>query len=176
MSEPLVEKEYTLEAVSVTPYFDMELVIQMNHSNTLDGKTFGKLADTWETWIDKLHVDRIAIRKNQYLLVWLEESVEEDVNKAWDDSPNDGFALTGLAQAMLMEVIRELVPEVAADGCAPAPKPFPALIAAMRDAGVDWADDTTLSRQFAMITHYPYKGGCAACYLSKSCPNAKLGR
>ena len=31
----------------------------------------------------------------------------------------------------------------------------------------------TLNRRFALVTHYPFKGGCEICHLQSNCPKGQ---
>lgn len=161
-----------VEPVALDPMFDLELFMILSQNKRLDAPTAAIADECWEKWRDKMRGARIGSESAGYLLVWLEESVEREVNQAWDDSPSRAFTMNGVAQSMLMAAIRDLVPEVAAGGCAPVPQPTQALKKALKELGVSWSDNAALERQYAMLTPYPFKGGCSICFLSDSCPNA----
>ena len=49
--------------------------------------------------------------------------------------------------------------------CAPAPRPTEALREALSGLGLEYREDApTLNRRFALVTHYPFKGGCLGCF------------
>ena len=56
-------------------------------------------------------------------MVALDESVEQDVDKAWESSPSNAFLYIALAQSMCMAAVHAVIPEVQDAGCAPAPNP-----------------------------------------------------
>jgi hypothetical protein len=163
-----------VETLDLKPYFDLELLMQISQSKRLEGDDIDLMAEYWARWMPHLRVQRLTAGKIQYLLVWLDEPVEKELDAMWESSPGDAFTLGIVAQALPMGAVRDTLPDVAAVGCAPVPKPTDNLLRALDKAGVPWEADNTLGRQFAMLTHYPFKGGCAICHLNDSCPNAKL--
>ena len=71
-------------------------------------------------------------------------------------------------------IVHNLLPEVEEAGCAPAPRPTDELADAREDEGVPYtvAGEPGLARRFAVVTPYPFKGGCEICALMKDCPKA----
>lgn len=121
--------------------------------------------------------DREGHRHGQikYLLVALDESVEQDVDKAWEGSPSNAFLYNALAQTMCMAAVHAVIPEVQDAGCAPAPKPTATLREALEAEGIPYSNDKDpiLSRRYAVVTHYPFKGGCEICVLQSNCPKGQ---
>lgn len=111
--------------------------------------------------------------KIRYLLIWLDESVEKEVDEAWAKSATEGFRLNALAQTMCMCTVYQAEPEVQDAGCAPAPRPTEALRQALAAEGVPYQEDgPTLSRRYAVLTHFPFRGACDICVLQPDCPKA----
>lgn len=163
--------EYTSEVLEVRPYLDMELLMSVSQENRVDGNTMEMMTQFWESWAPRLNVRKLKVGKIQYLAVWLDESVEADVDGVWDTSPSSAFLAGSLAQVMVMCAVNQVLPEVQDAGCAPAPKPTDGLVEALEEEGCPYnADATALSRRFAVITHFPFKGACEICYLQKDCP------
>lgn len=163
---------HKIEDVEIVPYFDMEQFMLITQTKRIDEESAAIIDEYWERWHGLLRVKRISLGQQQYILVWLEDIVEEEVNKLWETAPSRAFSVNNLAQAMLMATIRDLVPEVAYAGCAPVPEPSTRLRKALVDAGVPWNESGALERQYAMLTHYPFVGGCDICHLRRECPNA----
>ena len=92
----------------------------------------------------------------------------------WEEAPSEAFMYNALAQVMCMGIVHSLLPEVEEAGCAPAPHPTDALADALEAEGVPYATvgEPGLSRRFAVVTHYPFRGGCEICMLQKECPKA----
>lgn len=164
--------QHRIETLDVTPFFDMEQFMLITQTKRLDEESARVIVEYWERWREQLRVRKIEFGQNAYILVWLEQLVEEEITRLWQTAPSRAFSVNNLAMAMLMATIRELVPEVAAAGCAPVPAPGPKLRKALRDVGMDWPENAGLNRQYAMITYIPFKGGCQICHLKNECPNA----
>jgi hypothetical protein len=109
---------------------------------------------------------------NDLLLVRLNEEAEQEAGGDWEKAPYRSFLYHSLALALCMGLTRTLIPEIAAHGCAPVPKPNQALAAMLAAAGVPYLKPggPALSRPFALLTPYPFQGGCKICFLHKDCP------
>lgn len=163
--------EHTVEKLEVQPYFDVELLMNTSQETRIGGEVMHRLMHRWETWMAKLHALRIDTGKIRYLAVWLDNEVEDDVDNAWETSPSDAFIINALAQTMVMSAVHMLLPEVEDVGCAPAPKPTEKLRAALQAEGLSYSGEgPTLTRRYAVVTHFPFKGGCEICTLLKDCP------
>ncbi|MDO5537237.1 MAG: hypothetical protein Q4F72_06880, partial [Desulfovibrionaceae bacterium] len=130
-----------------------------------------RLGDLWDQWLPTLSVYKMVCGKISYLLVWLPEEVEELVDRTWKDSPSDGFFANTLAQYMCMQAVNEMIPQVETVGCAPAPRPTESLRDALKDFDLSYSEEMdVLTRRFAVVTFYPFRGGCEICHLQKHCP------
>lgn len=153
------------------PYFDVEFFMDLAQETRLGGEVMNRLIARWEDWGQKLTAHQFTGGKIPYLLVWLPESVEDDVDNMWDKAPSDAHLYNTLAQALLMTAVHTLIPEVEEAGCAPAPKPTEDLRKALEAEGVPYnLQETALSRRYAVVTHYPFRGACEICYLRPNCP------
>lgn len=166
--------QYAKEILPVSPSCDVELLMGLLQETRLGGQVMENLAKTWGRWLPELHVIKLDTGKIRYLVVWLGEAVEKEVDDVWARSASDGFRLNGLAQAMCMGAVYQCLPEVEGAGCAPAPKPTDALRAALEAEGIPYqeASGPTLCRRFSVLTHFPFRGACDICYLQKNCPKA----
>ena len=168
---------HTQEILPVKPVFDMELMLGLLQETRLGGQVMENLADAWERWLPHLHVMKLDTGKIRYLLVWLDEDVETEVDETWGKSATDGFRLNALAQTMCMCAVHQAEPEVEEAGCAPAPKPTESLRHALAAEGVPYQEDgPTLSRRYAVLTHFPFRGACDICFLQPDCPKANGSR
>lgn len=166
--------EYTAERLEVIPYLDMEKVMTMSQESRIGGAVLEQMMRYWEAWIPELTIRKLTVGKISYLLVGLSEKVEADVDKVWEDAPSDAFLYNVLAQVMCMGVIHDLLPEVEDAGCAPSPRPTDALMEALAAEGFPYKEKgPALSRRYAVVTHYPFKGGCEICYMQKDCPKGQ---
>ncbi|ABB39259.1 hypothetical protein Dde_2462 [Oleidesulfovibrio alaskensis G20] len=163
--------EYTSEAVEVTPYFDVEMFMGVAQETRIGGQVMDRLVENWEKWCKELTVRRVKAGKIEYLVAWLSEAVENEVDAMWDTAPSDAHLFNSLAQAIVMATIQDVLPEVQDAGCAPAPKPTEALQDALEAEGIPYnLSVTALTRRYAVVTHHPFKGGCEICYLLPDCP------
>ena len=161
------------EVLEVTPYFDIELIMQLTQETRIDGALMDTLMEYWEKWMPHLNARKLSSGKLSYLAVWLNEEVENDVDNAWDESPAQAFSINALAQALCTSAVNTLVPEIQEAGCAPAPKPTEALRDMLKEHNINYMDDAgVLSRRYSTVTFLPFKGGCEICWLQSSCPKA----
>ncbi len=166
--------KYTIESIEVNPFFDLELVMRNSQETRIGGNTLERFANYWEDWSKKICARTVDTGKVKYLVVWLPEEVEEIIDTAWAESPTQAYLDNALAQTLCMGAVHELLPDVEDAGCAPAPRPTDTLRAALEEAGIPYKDDgPTLSRRFAVVTHYPFKGACEICYLQDNCPKGQ---
>lgn len=163
-----------IESVNVTPYFDVELIMGISQEKRLGGAALERLATLWERWLPELSVRIIDTGKVKYLVAWLGESVESTVDASWAESPSQAYLDNALAQALCMGAVHTALPEIEEAGCAPAPRPTDALREALAQAGLPYKDDgAALSRRYAVVTHYPFKGACEICHLQAQCPKGQ---
>ncbi|MBO4368765.1 MAG: hypothetical protein J5803_01495 [Desulfovibrio sp.] len=167
--------DYTILSLQERPGFDLVSFMDMSHETRLGGATLERLEMLWEKWSDLLSVKQIQAGKISYLAVWLPKQVEEEVEGTWKNSPSDGFLMNTLAQFLCMTVIQELLPEVEDGGCAPSPRPTQTLRKALSALGVPYKNETSslLSLPYAVVTHFPFKGGCEICHLQDHCPKGQ---
>ena len=169
--------DYTATNIPVEPYFDLELLMSTSQETRIGGEMMDKLSDAWDRWLPHAQARQIEVENGTYLLVWLGEAVEDEVDDKWEETPSEAFLFNALAQVMCMGIVHSLLPQVEEAGCAPAPHPVDALADALEAEGVPYATvgEPGLSRRFAVVTHYPFKGGCEICTLRKQCPKAGGG-
>ena len=163
-------KEHALQ-----PYFDMEGFMALSRESRLGGATLERLVKHWEEWLNLLSVREIQTGKISYLAVWLPEEVEKNIDTVWNKSPSEGFLVNNLAQFMCMSAIQELLPQVEDNGCAPSPRPTAALRTALEELGVPYKgpESSLLSRRYAVVTHFPFRGGCEICHMQTHCPKGQ---
>ncbi len=169
--------DYTIKDLEVTPHFDLELLMSTCRETRIGGELMDKLADAWDRWLPHAKAKLIESGKESYLLAWLEEPVEEDVDDMWEQSPSEAFIFNGLAQVMSMGIVHSLLPQVEEIGCAPAPHPTDVLADALEAESVPYLimGEPGLTRRYAVVTHHPFRGGCEICMLQKQCPKSGGG-
>lgn len=158
----------------IRPYFEMEGFMAMSRETRLGGAVLERLVELWGQWLPELKVRQVDTGKISYLAVWLPESVETTVDGAWEKSPSDGYMINNLAQYMCMSAVQEVLPQVESGGCAPSPRPTEALREALAGLGLEYREDSSvLRRRYAVVTHYPFRGGCEICHLQAQCPKGQ---
>ncbi len=166
--------KYNIETIEVNPYFDLEFVMRTSQENRIGGNTLERFASLWPEWSKKLCVRKVDTGKVTFLAVWLPEEVEESIDTSWAESPSQAYLDNALAQCLCMSAVHDILPEVEGAGCAPCPRPTDTLRAALQEAGIPYKDEgPTLSRRFAVVTHYPFKGACEICSLQANCPKGQ---
>ncbi|MBU1002168.1 MAG: hypothetical protein KKE73_06560 [Proteobacteria bacterium] len=165
--------EYRIAHISIRPEFDVNRFTATSHTGELSDKTLDSLRDLWETLTDSLQTQRIDNGCGSWLLIWLGEHVEQQVEKRWETSPLQGFLEHALAVDCVMAAAATLVPEIAQHGCAPVPEPSEAVRQAAQELGLNWPERHTLNRRYALLTRFPWQGGCSTCHLEDNCPKHK---
>lgn len=157
------------------PYFDLEGFMALSRESRLGGATLERLVSHWQDWLEALKVREIRTGKIAYLAVWLPEEVEITIDTVWNKSASEGFLLNNLAQFMCMTAVQDLLPQVEDNGCAPSPRPTASLREALDELGVPYKgpDSSLLSRRYAVVTHFPFRGGCEICHMQSLCPKGQ---
>jgi hypothetical protein len=165
--------------IKIQPYFDIELFLQTANETRLGRSDMDTCLSLWEEWTKCLSCKEVADNAKTYLAMWLSSDVENTVETAWKKSPSEGFRLNALAQTLSMCAVQELIPEIEDIGCAPFPHASPTLASAISEAGLPARTGAggglEFGRNFAMVTRYPFSGGCEVCSLLSSCPRAGSG-
>ena len=164
---------HSAEPFEIHPYFDLELIMSMGQETRLGGAVTDRLMHLWEQWIPEVHALHVKTDPIAYLAVWLNETVEAEVDRAWDESPSEAYLYNTLAQVLCMSTVYGILPEVQEAGCAPAPLVTDKLRAALIAEGFPYTPSGTPARRYAVVTHYPFKGGCEICSLQDACPKAQ---
>lgn len=157
------------------PYFDIEEFMGLCQEKRLGGAVLERVLAQWEAWLPLLRVCQITSGPASWLAVWLPKEVETAVDETWAQSASEGFQLNALAQYLCMSAVQELLPQVAAGGCAPSPKPTAELRGALEDLGLPYqsGDSSLLGRRYAVLTYFPFKGGCEVCHMRPMCPKGQ---
>lgn len=167
-----------IQEIPANPEFDMFFYCEVAGENRIDRDTLEEIEERWERWSGHLHAFRLTNPQGgaQYLLLFMDKAVEDEIEGIWQDSPTSGLALHNLAISMVMSAAHGFIPELQEGRCAPLPKPGQAALDAFATLGLTWNPEGTVNRQYAVFTLYPYSGGCDICYLQESCPKAALER
>lgn len=164
---------YTISPLTSSQAFDRAAFCELSRAGDLPAEELAWLAGLWEGFADRLHAHQVVNTTRSWLLAWMDESVEIDVDRLWGVSPRRGYLAHCLALTRLMALAAAQVPEVAECGCAPVPEPTPEVAQAAEELGLFITPDHALSRRYALLTPAPYAGGCETCYLAADCPRLK---
>lgn len=147
----------------------------------------------WKRWHGQLRALRLApparaqhaaAQEGQGILcLWLDESVEHEVDGLWKNSPSRAYGAHLLALELCMDALRALLPEAASNAlpqgrghCAPLAVPDAGQAHELRKYGILAARPETeetpaaLLRRYAVLTWMPFRGGCISCALRCGCP------
>lgn len=158
-----------ISELKIEPYFDLEDFMNFSKETRLDSATLKFLIEIWEQWSKILKAVNITEKNKSWAAIWLPDTVENTVSRAWDSDPGQGLLLNSLGQYLCMAAVRELLPQTEITGCAPTPEPHDALRESLAQLGLA-STEGILNNRFAIVTHYPFKGGCEVCALASSCP------
>ena len=151
---------------------DLSLLLRLSQRAELPPEAADSLCDHWRRWLPSLCARQIQADGESYLLLWLEEPVEQEIHAAWDDAPSHAFLLGCLATALVAAAATELLPGSTGARCLPLPRIGEELEFALQALGLKEAGKPILTRQFALLTPTPFRGGCGQCSLEPSCPGA----
>ncbi|NLW81552.1 MAG: hypothetical protein GXY42_07765 [Desulfovibrionales bacterium] len=150
------------------PDFDFSTFLFLAQIDEVGPQEMLAVLETWERWLPHLKVFRLGERKG-YVLVFLEEPVEREVDEIWSRSPSEGFKHEAIAQTMIMGTLKALMPELGEKECAPVPEPGKPLRRTLEKIGISMQESGALSRKYSTITPCPYRHGCERCFLKDSC-------
>jgi hypothetical protein len=170
--EPLVGA-YTISPLTSPHAFDLAAFSELSRAGDLPSEEQEWLAGLWESFDARLHAHQVVNSTRSWLLAWLDESVEIEVERLWGQSARLGYLAHCLALSRLMALAADQVPEVAAAGCAPVPEPSAEVAQAAAELGLAITAEHTLSRRYALLTPAPFAGGCDVCFLRHDCPRLK---
>ncbi|WP_045217029.1 hypothetical protein [Desulfonatronovibrio magnus] len=153
--------------------FDLEIFMGLAQVRGLEGRETAEMIEYWNRWRPDLKIFTLG-RKRGYILVYMGRDVEDELEALWDQSPSKGFKLQALVQTMIIGVLRELLPEIKENQCAPVPKPGTVLTKSLRKIGLELYEDGAMNYKYSTLTFYPYRDGCEICYLKSSCPKINL--
>jgi hypothetical protein len=153
--------------------FDLEAYMFLSQNKRIDAGLAIRVAELWSKWKGHLKAYRLGVKKG-YVVVFLDHVVEDEVDEIWNRTPSEGFEAQCVAQTMIMQSMRELMPEVAEQGCAPMPEPNKILNRSLEPLGLI-LQESGLNVKYGVITPFPVKEGCTACSLEASCPKKCMG-
>lgn len=165
--------EIKTSKIRINPEFDLEEFMNFSHETRMESETLERISSYWEEWANLLQAMRIEKGKKSWISIWMPEEVENIIDDLWEKSPSAGFMLNNLAQYLCMRAVSDLLPQVAQGGCAPAPEMVEPLEKALGENGLLHENGHDLKRRYAILSYYPFRGGCEICSLAESCPKGR---
>ncbi len=115
------------------------------------------------------HFQRLHVTNESYLLTWFDRKLENILADLWFSSPSAAFALHEQMNQQILSTLQNQLPEICTHGCAPLPACKPELNRILRDFDIQQNKNGQLDQIYAVLTFWPWKGGCTACSLKNSC-------
>ncbi len=175
MGKASKDSNVIMEKMAIDPQFDLMYFMSVNNTNQIEQDLLEQLETYWKEWKPLLHAYHFYRKDEEdkgYVLIFFNEDVEDAVEAVWQNSPSSGMSAHNLAISMVMLSVQGLVPEVMAGACAPLPKPDKDIRKKFKKLGLEWRENGTVNRSYAVFTPYPFSGGCEICYLKDDCPKS----
>lgn len=164
MPEPIISP------LPVRQNFDTDLFKRLARVDSLTENEVNLLKSRWYLFRENAKAFGIKTDDAGWFLAWLDAKVEQTVDEDWKQSPARGYFSHVLAVSYLMSTAAGVIPEIAQTGCAPVPHPNEILAKAAQELGLAFIGPHNLERRYALLTPWPYSGGCANCFLCDNCP------
>lgn len=171
--------KYDISPLQAKPEFDIMYFMEIAGESRIDQTIMNEFGPYWDKWArENLKAYELTNTEGegQFLLIFLDGEVDETIDAIWEDSPTHGLYFHSLAITMVMTATQGFVPELMDGQCAPLPRPGEGLLGVFEELGLTWNEEGSVNRKYAVLTPYPYNGGCEVCYLSESCPKSTTQR
>ena len=168
------KENMTLENVRTEPEFDLEYYMEISGLTRIDHELTELLEAYWTKWEPEIKAFKMepAHGGDGFLLVYLDADTEADVQRAFEEHSGHGFAFHHLAITLVLSAAQSVMPELAG-GCMPLPNPTREARKAFKKLGLEWNEEGSMNRSYAVLTPYPYKGGCETCRSCDTCPSSQ---
>lgn len=171
------KEKMRLEKMTVEPSFDLEYFMEISGLMRVDHDLMELIERYWSDWTKALQAYRMEPTRSDgddgFLLVYLDEDSENQVQQAFEANPHHGFAFHNLAITLVMSAAQSLMPELAG-GCVPMPTPDREAKKKFKKLGLEWNETGSMNRSYAVFTPYPYRGGCEVCHSCDTCPSSTV--
>jgi hypothetical protein len=167
--------KYTITPLTPQPEFDIIYFMEIAGETRIDHELMDEFEPFWDKWAKesiKAYKLENPEGEGSFLLIYLDQSVDDTIEGIWQDSPTHGLLFHALAITMVMSAVQGFVPELSDGNCAPLPRPGEGVLGAFEELDLTWNQEGTINRKYAVLTPYPYSGGCEVCYLSSNCPKS----
>lgn len=171
--------KYDINELQPKPEFDIMYYMEIAGESRIDQEMMQEFGPYWDKWAKeslKAYELENTEGEGKFLLIFLDEEAESDIDGIWQDSPTHGLLFHALAITMVMSSAQGFVPELQDGNCAPLPRPGEGALEAFGKLGLTWNSEGTVNRKYAVFTPYPYTGGCEVCYMSSTCPKSTVAR
>lgn len=165
---------WDVERLWPDPAFDFENYRRMLGGPSGDAFDIVNLQENFKKlkrYLNVYHAQRSTT--SGVLVAVLEAPAERLVETTWSQSPSAGLLFHTLAVCLVMAAAGAVIPELRLAGCAPLPPPDSELRACLARQGLTVRETGCLDRQYAVMTFFPYAGGCAVCHLRETCPKRR---
>jgi len=169
--------KYEIKPLAPQPEFDMMYFMEIAGETRIDGDILEDFEEFWDKWaVNNLKAYELSNTEGEgnFLLIYLNKDVDDAIEGIWQDSPTHGLLFHALAITMVMSTAQGFVPELGDGQCAPLPRPGEGVLGAFEELGLTWNNEGTVNRKYAVLTPYPYSGGCEICYMSETCPKSTV--
>ncbi|QGY41648.1 hypothetical protein GM415_16475 [Pseudodesulfovibrio cashew] len=171
--------KYEINPLQPKPEFDIMYFMEIAGESRIDQEIMDEFEPYWDKWAAeniKAYELKNTEGEGKFLLIYLDEEVDNTIEGIWQDSPTHGLLFHAMAITMVMSSAQGFVPELSDGKCAPLPRPGEGILGAFDELGLTWNDEGTVNRKYAVLTPYPYTGGCEVCYLSATCPKSTVAK
>lgn len=164
-----------INKILAKPSFDSTLFMRISGLARIEDSLLKKIRCLWLNWKSHLFVYLIANEeahesKRDCCLIYLDESVEVQLQEMWAVSPSEAFLMHCLAATMITGTAELFLSKKSKDACLPLPLVNENLIRRLDKLGIEWREGKTFNREYIIFTYYPFKEGCQACSLKPGCP------
>ncbi len=169
--------KYDINPLTPQPEFDMVYYMEIAGETSVTQSDMDEFEPFWDKWaVNNLKAYELVNPEGEgkFLLIYLDEEVDDTIEGIWQDSPTHGLLFHALAITMVMSSAQGFVPELHDGQCAPLPRPGEGVLGAFEELGLTWNKEGTVNRKYAVLTPYPYSGGCEICYMSETCPKSTV--
>jgi hypothetical protein len=170
------KENMSLEKIETQPEFDLEYYMEISGLTRIGHELTELLEKYWSKWEKELRAFKMEPTREDagdgFLLVYLDADCEANVQKAFEENSQHGFAFHHLAITLVLSAAQSVMPELVG-GCMPLPTPTREARKKFKKLGLEWNEEGSMNRTYAVFTPYPYRGGCEVCHSCDTCPSSQ---